>query len=233
MIPRPGQTRRRLGAFLMTAVYQADVVTCAMFLTGQASNVIIAKFALVPAAFTELRQVVHRRRRSRHRVLVARGVPDLPDLSARSHTHTACRAVRARHSDANGPHVPRRTHHAGGLRAHCRAVDDDRVAPFPLHRGGPVRRERSAAHECTCLGGRLGDRAAWDTFIWYGGLINMAEALGDTGVTRQFAGWRPGSPLVGAGASHSSFFCSSISTLTTASRASPRTSRRCSFHSWS
>ena len=30
----------------MKAVYQGDIVACAMFLTGQASNVIIAKFAL-------------------------------------------------------------------------------------------------------------------------------------------------------------------------------------------
>lgn len=44
---RPGPTARRLGAFLMLAVYQSDVVACAMFLTGQASNVIIAKLAMV------------------------------------------------------------------------------------------------------------------------------------------------------------------------------------------
>src|SRR5215210_5297681 len=42
---RPGPTARRLGAFLTTLLYQADVIICAMFLTGQASNVIIAKFA--------------------------------------------------------------------------------------------------------------------------------------------------------------------------------------------
>src|SRR4030095_9818869 len=41
----PGPTARRLGAFLMSLVYQCDVVICAMFLTGQASNVLIAKFA--------------------------------------------------------------------------------------------------------------------------------------------------------------------------------------------
>src|SRR6185503_6207375 len=42
---RPGPTARRLGAFLMTSVYQCNVVVCAMFLTGQASNPIIARFA--------------------------------------------------------------------------------------------------------------------------------------------------------------------------------------------
>ena len=41
----PGPTRRRLGAYLMTTVYQCDVIVCAMFLTGQASNVVIARFA--------------------------------------------------------------------------------------------------------------------------------------------------------------------------------------------
>ena len=42
---RPGETANRLGAFLMTLIYQCDVIVCAMFLTGQASNVLIAKFA--------------------------------------------------------------------------------------------------------------------------------------------------------------------------------------------
>src|SRR5688500_6939648 len=39
---KPGPTRRRLGAYLMITVYQTDIIACAMFLTGQASNVLIA-----------------------------------------------------------------------------------------------------------------------------------------------------------------------------------------------
>src|SRR5262247_2708135 len=42
---RPGISARRLGAFLMAAVYQCDVIVCATWLTGQASNPLIAKFA--------------------------------------------------------------------------------------------------------------------------------------------------------------------------------------------
>src|SRR6185503_3593720 len=42
---RPGPTAGRLGAFLMVLLYQCDVIICATFLTGQASNVLIAKFA--------------------------------------------------------------------------------------------------------------------------------------------------------------------------------------------
>ncbi len=32
-----------------------------------------------------------------------------------------------------------------------------------------------------------GDSNAWSTFIWYGGLVNMASALGETGLTKLFA----------------------------------------------
>ena len=33
----------------------------------------------------------------------------------------------------------------------------------------------------------ISEKAAWAVFIWYGGLIRMAEALGQTGLTKQFA----------------------------------------------
>src|SRR6185295_13806653 len=42
---RPGETAGKLGAFLMVMLYQCEVITCALFLTGQASNVLVAKFA--------------------------------------------------------------------------------------------------------------------------------------------------------------------------------------------
>src|SRR5262249_48815042 len=31
------------------------------------------------------------------------------------------------------------------------------------------------------------ERGAWDVFIWFGGLVGMAEALGQSGITRRFA----------------------------------------------
>ena len=42
--PRDG-TQDRLGAFLINLLYQCDVIICATFITGQASNIIIAKLA--------------------------------------------------------------------------------------------------------------------------------------------------------------------------------------------
>ena len=33
----------------------------------------------------------------------------------------------------------------------------------------------------------MSQRAAWDVFVWYGVLVRMAEALGETGITKRFA----------------------------------------------
>lgn len=42
---RPGATAHRLGRYLMLTMYQGDVIACALFLTGQASNPLIASQA--------------------------------------------------------------------------------------------------------------------------------------------------------------------------------------------
>src|SRR5258705_1143896 len=33
----------------------------------------------------------------------------------------------------------------------------------------------------------ISERGAWDVFIWYGAFVRMAEGLGGTGITQQFA----------------------------------------------
>src|SRR3954463_13129632 len=42
----PDESRRRLGAYLIAAMYQGSAVACAMFITGQASNLLGASLAL-------------------------------------------------------------------------------------------------------------------------------------------------------------------------------------------
>ena len=189
----PGETRRRLGAFLMTAVYQADVVACAMFLTGQASNVIIAKFAssaggvelsyatwfiggVVPG-IVSLLLVVY---------LIYRIFP--PEI-----THTPLAAELARDTLARMGPMSR--------------AERIMLTIFVLIAGlWMTTAWHHLPYTVVALLGvatllltnvltwhdALSDHQAWDTFIWYGGLINMAEALGDTGVTRQFAEWSAG-----------------------------------------
>src|SRR5262249_56625747 len=33
----------------------------------------------------------------------------------------------------------------------------------------------------------LAERAAWDVFVWYGGMLRMAGAPGESGITKKFA----------------------------------------------
>jgi DASS family divalent anion:Na+ symporter len=189
----PGQTRRRLGAFLMTAVYQADVVACAMFLTGQASNIIIAKFALstggvelsyatwfiggIVPGIVSLLLVVY---------LIYRIYP--PEVTQTPHATQLARDALSR----MGP-----------------MSRDERImlAVFVLIAGlWMTTAWHHVPYTVVALFGvavllltnvlawedALSDRQAWDTFIWYGGLVHMAEALGDTGITRQFAEFSAG-----------------------------------------
>ncbi|MDQ8153301.1 MAG: DASS family sodium-coupled anion symporter [Gemmatimonadota bacterium] len=185
---RPGETARRLGAFLLFAIYQGDVIACSMWWTGQASNALIAKFALDVAKvdFSYGTWILG---------AVVPGVVMLvlmplvlyrifpPDVK-----HTPGAAQLAREELAR----------MGPMRREERLM----LAVFALVAGLWMT---TALHHVNyavvaLLGistlfltnvltweDIVGERAAWDVFIWYGGLVRMAEALGETGITRKFA----------------------------------------------
>lgn len=196
---KPGPSARRLGAFLMTLVYQCDVIVCAMFLTGQASNVLIAKFAREVTGI-ELTYT---------RWAVAAVVPGLLSL-------VAFPLILYRIFPPEIKHTPAATELA--------ATELQRMGPmsrgeklmllvFALIAGlwmttsfhGINYAVVAIVGICVLLlSGVLNwedvisERGAWDVFIWYGGLVRMAEALGETGITKRFAdtaagftsGWR-------------------------------------------
>ncbi len=193
----PGATRRRLGAYLMTTMYQCDVIACAMFLTGQASNVIIAKFAF-DAAGIEL---------SYAKWMLGSIVPGIVAL-------LVVPMVLFRLFPPEVKETPNATAFA--------QEELDRIGP--MNRGEKVMLAvfgmvsilwmTPSVHGihysmvallgvCTLIltnviewADLLAERQAWDTFIWYGGMVRMAEALGETGLTRRFAevagGWTAG-----------------------------------------
>ena len=194
---RPGPTARRLGAFLFALLYQTDVIVCAMFLTGQASNVIVAKFAK-EAAGVEL---------SYARWLLGSVVPGLVSLALiplvvyrffppEVRQTPAAAELAARELDEMGPlSWPERVMLLTfGLVATLWVVGDK----LPGWTGGRVQALHYAVVAllgvCVLLVGRvlawddvLGERNAWDVFIWYGGLVRMAEELGKTPITTRFA----------------------------------------------
>lgn len=206
---KPGETARRLGAFLMVLCYQCDVIICAIFLTGQASNVLIAKFAQQTTGI-ELTYI---------RWFVGAIVPGLisllvvPQILYRvfppeiKHTPAAAEFARTELKRMGpmkweewllltvfilvaamwiargmGSFVPLEAFGAGPLGNAFRyfSVLDYAIPPLM----GVVALLLTGVLEWRDL---ISERGAWDVFIWYGGLVRMAEALGESGITKRFA----------------------------------------------
>ena len=201
---RPGETANKLGAFLLFTIYQGDVLASAMWLTGQASNALIAKFALA-TAHVDI---------SYGRWILGSIVPAavlfilIPRLlywlypPAIKHTPDAAR-IATEELQRMGP-----------MSRNERMM----LVVFALVAG--LWMTTTLHHINYAVVGLLGisvlllsnllswddligERPAWDVFIWYGGLVRMAEALGETGLTRKFAesaatmtvGWTWGAAL--------------------------------------
>jgi divalent anion:Na+ symporter, DASS family len=208
---RPGETARKLGAFLMVLCYQCDVIICAMFLTGQASNVLIAKFAQQTTGI-EL---------SYTRWFVGAIVPGLisllvvPQILYRvfppeiKHTPAAAEFARVELkqmgpmkwqewllltvflivagmwiSKGLGGFIPNsgQVLPSGRLLAALTYFSKLDYAIPPLMGVGALL--LTGVLEWRDL---ISEHGAWDVFIWYGGLVRMAEALGETGITKRFA----------------------------------------------
>ena len=185
---RPGATASRLGAFLMVLIYQCAVIICAMFLTGQASNALIAKFA----------QEVTGIELSYNQWALAAIVPGLVSLLVvplvlyrifppEIKSTPAAAALAAAELDRLGP-----LSRAEKLMLFVFGLVASLWMTTALH--GINYAVVALIGICVLLlSGVLdwedviAERSAWDVFIWYGGLVRIAEALGETGLTKRFA----------------------------------------------
>ncbi|MGH9322634.1 MAG: DASS family sodium-coupled anion symporter [Vicinamibacteria bacterium] len=184
----PGSTSKLLGKFLMTSLYQGSIVACAMFLTGQASNVLAAKLAsdeagivvtwsswflagLVPGIVSCLvvPYIVYR--------LLTPGIRETPGASDYARDEL----------EKMGPIQGRE-----GLSLAVFVLVAGVWMTSGWHRID-VTLVAFAAIGCFLSSGLLswervvGDAAAWDVLVWYGGLFTMGESLNETGATRAFA----------------------------------------------
>jgi DASS family divalent anion:Na+ symporter len=185
---RPGPTANRLGAFLIAAMYQGSAVACAMFFTGQASNILGANLAqkLVNVQVTWSGW------------FVAAIVPGL----------VSCAVVPWVVYRALKPEITR-TPEAAAFAA--RELAD--MGPFSRTQwitlgvfvGVGMLWMTSAWHTLDVtfvaflglgvllVSGTLSweqcvaERPAWNVFVWYGGLLRMGELLNATGITKVFA----------------------------------------------
>ena len=197
---KPGPTARRLGAFLMSFMYQCEVIICAMFLTGQAGNLLIQRFARQQGGIDLNYQTW----------LLGGIAPSLVCLTITplllyrlfppEVTYTPDAAKFARPELEK---MGRMTWREKVMLLVFALVALLWTTTNRLH--GIDYSVVAMAGVCVllltnviCWEDALAERAAWDVFIWYGGMVRMAEALGETGITKKFAessagftsGWR-------------------------------------------
>ena len=185
---KPGPSARRLGAFLMTLIYQCDVIVCAMFLTGQASNVLIAKFARDVTGI-EL---------SYARWAIAAAIPGLLSLVAFPLILYRLFPPEIKHTPAAKELAATELKLMGRMSRHEKLM----LLVFALIAGLWMTTGLHGINYAVValvgigvllLSGVLNwddvisERSAWDVFIWYGGLVRMAEALGETAIIKKFA----------------------------------------------
>jgi len=181
-------TAGRLGTFLMTMLYQCEVILCATFLTGQASNVIIAGFAakqanvdlnysiwfisaIVPAmvSLTVIPLMIYR--------LYPPEVKETPN--AVSYATEELRKLGALNRSEKTLLVVFVAVVFMWITAKWHGIDSTVVALVGIS-GLLV----TGVLEWRDL---IDETHAWEVFIWYGGLVMMATALGETNVTTLFA----------------------------------------------
>jgi len=184
----PGPTAGRLGAFLMALLYQADVVICAMFLTGQAGNLLITAFAkqVTGEAIGYLEW------------MVAGIVPGLVSLALVPLLMLRLNPPEIRRTPTAPDFARTELERMGPMSTNERLLLVTFVVVAGLWAGSNWLH---LDYTVVALGGlamllvtgvlpwseALSERTAWDIFIWYGGLVRLAEALSEFGLTARFA----------------------------------------------
>jgi len=181
----PGPTARRLGAYLMTTVYQCSVIVCAMYLTGQASNPIIAKLAKDVTGI----EITYAR------WITAALLPALVSL-------VLVPLLIYRIFPPEIKHTPAASEFASTELAKLGKPKWSEWLMLLVFVFVAVLWISPWFHYATVamigiaillltgvlnFGDLISERGGWSVFIWYGGLVRMAEALGKTGITKRFA----------------------------------------------
>jgi DASS family divalent anion:Na+ symporter len=188
----PGRTAGLLGSFLMLTLYQGDVVACAMFLTGQASNAIAAAQA---AELTKGAVQLHYANWLWYALapgLVALAV--VPWLVYRLNrpalTHTPEATAMARRELAA---MGRPGFGESVVLVVFAGVCLAWIVTGFLFGSRYTTLVALAGAGVLFLSGVLTwedaitERGAWDVFIWYGGLVQLGKLLNDAQVTKVFA----------------------------------------------
>jgi divalent anion:Na+ symporter, DASS family len=187
---RPDATAGRLGAFLMAALYQSSVVACAMFVTGQAGNLLAAGLAAKIAGVTV----------SWSSWFFAALVPGACSCIAIPWLVYRVFPPEIRSTPAAPEFARQELRRLGTLSAHERLVLLVFSVVLLAWITSPWTKVNVTVATLTGIAAlmianvltwddALRDRAAWDVFVWYGGLLALGEMLNSTGVPAAFTAW--------------------------------------------
>lgn len=184
---KPGPTAALLGSFLLTSVYQGICVTAAMFLTGQASNPLAAQMAknagytitwsgwfvagLVPGlvSLVVVPWLVMRVNRPE--------IVKTPEASGFARTEL----------EKMGPLSRNEWILSGVFAGVCGLWMSSGLTGIDITVTALLGAVTLLLTNVLSWEDVIKEKAAWDIFIWYGGLLRLGKALNDTGVTTEFA----------------------------------------------
>ena len=186
----PGVSSGLLGTFLMVALYQGEVIASAMFMTGNVSNPVGAdlatKIAHVPVDYLRWIEasllpglvsiavvpwIVFR--------LTQPGIVSTP--AAAEFARKELEAMGGRSLQENIALVVFLSVCGLWVTARWHSLSTTTVAFLGV----------SALFLTGILTWReaVEEHAAWDVFVWYGGIVGMAAGLNESGITTEFARW--------------------------------------------
>ncbi len=176
-----------LGAFLFSAVYQSICITAAMFFTGQASNPLAAQIA-TQAGYTI----------TWSSWLLAGLVPGLCSMAAAPLVMLKLNPPEIRKTPEASAFAASELVRMGPLSLQEKILTVVFVSVCGLWvtsgvHGIDITVTALLGSGALLLTGVLTwedvktEKAAWDIFVWYGGLVRLGKALNDTGVTSAFA----------------------------------------------
>lgn len=181
-------TEGRLGTFLMILLYQCEVVLCATFLTGQASNVIIAGFAAKHAGI-DLNYSIWFISAIVPAVVSLAVVPMMIYRFFPPEIKETPNAVTFAHEELQ---------RLGPLRWREKVLLVVFVGVVSLWITSSMHGIDATVIALLGIGCLLitnvldwsdliNETHAWEVFIWYGGLVMLASALGETNLPKLFA----------------------------------------------
>jgi DASS family divalent anion:Na+ symporter len=185
----PGPTAGRLGAFLMTALYQGDLVVSAMFLTSMAANPLVAEMAFQGSGVEV----------SWGAWALASLVPGLVGLAAVPWAvHRLCPPEVRDTREARG-HVRERLRDMGPMSRAEKGMLSVFVLVLSLWVTSTWHGTSTTTVAYLGIGALLVMRilswrdvleetGAWNALVWFGGLVMLAAQLNEAGLLEAFAG---------------------------------------------